>query len=265
MASAHASGRHSPPSSLEPFLVRFYDENTLARDSRRRNLPDILRFNDDELEYHHDYIQILFPLPEGSPFNPSAPIIDRATFNAFRSRKDLRNQVRTSFTRMLSFYGFAIDSDDGVVTPAKNWNKASKGWVKRFSHNHLRLTRIIRSLRVLGLEVEAQLFFQALVEVYEKTGKISETSLRFWTRATERPLYLAPEDEEDTGTGIGFLYEFEASKSNAEQKSLEHNDDNEKEWEGIKDDDQPAAVDDQPTNDHDANIEVESEQNNVKE
>ena len=36
--------------------------------------------------------------------------------------------------------------------------------------------------------------------------------MMFWTRAAERPLYLAPEDERDGGKGKDFLYEFEAGK-----------------------------------------------------
>ncbi len=30
-----------------------------------------------------------------------------------------------------------------------------------------------------------------------------------WTRAAERPLYLAPEEDDDEGRREGFLYEFE--------------------------------------------------------
>ena len=36
--------------------------------------------------------------------------------------------------------------------------------------------------------------------------------MMFWTRAAERPLYLAPEDERDGGKGKDFLYEYEAGK-----------------------------------------------------
>lgn len=58
----------------KPFMVRFYGPEA-ARDAEGRSLEDILQFKDSELEYHHDYIQVLFPLPEPSPINPGAPII----------------------------------------------------------------------------------------------------------------------------------------------------------------------------------------------
>lgn len=226
-----SSTEASSSSSMEPFFVRFYDESISARDSRGRTLYDILRFNNEELEYYHDYIQILFPLPEGSPFNASAPIIDRATFQAFRSRKDLRDKFYLSFKRMVKFYGSAIASN-GNVTLGSNWDQASRNWVKRFDHNHLRITRIIRSLRVLGLEDEAESFFQSLVKIYNDSGKISHRSLTYWTRAAERPLYLAPEDEEDKGQGVDFLYEFEQDRQK-DRSGL--NVGEETEWEGIKD------------------------------
>lgn len=112
---------------------------------------------------------------------------------------------------MLTFYGFALEHD-GTIVLGDNYHLAFKNWVKSFNHNHLRITRILRSLRVLGLEAEAEAFFEALKVVCECGGKISARSLLFWTRAAERPLFIAPEDEEDEGRGAGFLYEFEAGR-----------------------------------------------------
>ena len=205
-------------SSTEPFIVRFYDPNIQAKDRRGRTRSSIVAFSDDELEYHHDYIQILFPLPEGSPFNPAAPVIDEATFYAFRSRSDLQAELRSSLKRMLHFYGFELSrgstgsgaEQDLEISKGTDYHEASKNWNRKFTHNHLRITRILRSLRVLGLEKEARKFFTALKHVYED-GKISQKSMMFWTRAVERPLYLAPEDDDDE-EGCEFLYDFEFAK-----------------------------------------------------
>ena len=117
---------------------------------------------------------------------------------------------------MLHFYGFKFETNGSIVTGA-NYQVAFQNWVKRFNHNHLRITRIIRSLRVLGLEGEAAEFFKALEGVCERSGKISEKSLMFWTRAAKRPLFLAPDDEEDRGKGADFLYEFERERADSEE------------------------------------------------
>ena len=99
------------------------------------------------------------------------------------------------------------------IVPAKNSDRAFRNWVVRSDHNHLRITRIIRSLRVLGLEREAKMFFAALKRVNEESGRIGSTSMMFWTRAAERPLYLAPDDEKDAGGGAAFLYEYEKTRN----------------------------------------------------
>ena len=87
-------------------------------------------------------------------------------------------------------------------------------WVRRIDHNHLRITRIIRSLRVLGLEEYAGAFFERLKRICEKgdsAGKIGDQSLMFWERAAKRPLYVAPDEEDDdvSGKRLKFLVDFE--------------------------------------------------------
>ncbi|MCJ1364331.1 hypothetical protein MMC16_003441 [Acarospora aff. strigata] len=218
--------------NTKPALVRFYEHPNGGEDFRGRTLSSILNWRDDDLEYVHNFIQILFPLPEGSPINSQAPVIDRATFEAFHSRPELRARLRESFVRMLSFYGFALQETGGElkISPAANFRTAAKNWFQPYSHNHLRITRIIRSLRVLGLEREAEAFFLALRELSPAGDrKISTTSWRYWTRAAKRPLYLAPEDNEDDGHGADFLYEFEKSRqkrdgsADAETRSTHEN------------------------------------------
>ena len=221
--TSHHYHHPQPPSKMAPssipqddsLLVRFYDPYTLAPDSKGRTLTNILAWSDTKLEASHDYIQVLFPLPEGSMFNWIAPIVDESTFRAFRSRSELRNGVKKSFTRILRFYGFELQMLDGggiAVQPATHSDKAFRNWVVGSDHNHLRITRILRSLRVLGLEREAEAFFVALRRVFEESGKIGSTSMMFWTRAAKRPLYLAPDQDEDAGNGTGFLYEYEKSR-----------------------------------------------------
>jgi hypothetical protein len=91
-------------------IVAFYGDE--AADNQGRTLNEILQWPASELEYCHDYIQILFPLPERSAFNDPAPIIDKEVFQAFRARNDLRNRLRDSFQRILWFYGFQLHKDD---------------------------------------------------------------------------------------------------------------------------------------------------------
>ena len=39
-----------------------------------------------------------------------APLIDRATFNAFQAREDLRNSFLRGFKVMMEFYGYKVEN-----------------------------------------------------------------------------------------------------------------------------------------------------------
>lgn len=94
-------------------LITFYEGT--GTDPKGRYLKDILQWKEDRLEASHDYIQILFPLPEESGVNWNAPIIDRQVFDAFRSRPELREKLKEAFVKMLWFYGLKMFDDDNVI------------------------------------------------------------------------------------------------------------------------------------------------------
>ena len=268
-----------------PIIVRFYDPKINAEDALGRTHEQILAWSNSQLENSHNYIQMLFPLPEGSMFNYAAPIIDLEVMKAFHARTELRDQLRRSFERMLVFYGFttsihpeigeqgkenetimaspqeqanakskssdtttmtteiyegntqdmlASSAASGEVTNKNNakasttteipsaqhdaveqnsssqaslfsyhvvrgpnWRKASRNWCCPIDHNHLRITRILRCLRVLGLQAECDAFFAALKNAYNnRANSIGHRSMTYWTRAVQRPLHLAPDDDE---------------------------------------------------------------------
>lgn len=85
-------------------LVAFFEGT--GEDFQGRKFQDILEWSDSKLEASHDYIQTLFPLPEGSQVNWSATIVDCEVFDAFRAQPKLREKLQVALTRMLSFYGF---------------------------------------------------------------------------------------------------------------------------------------------------------------
>ncbi|OAG18561.1 hypothetical protein CC77DRAFT_1022115 [Alternaria alternata] len=226
-------GEQASAQDKSQLIVRFYDPDIYAKDALGRQLHQILAWPDQRLESSHNYIQMLFPLPEGSPFNMEAPIINLEVMQAFRSRSELRQELRRSFERMLSFYGFkesskseeelqrekdsAPGADKSVAStssfpPGAHTNiSASKllpyhivrtpgfrkkfaNWAVQFDHNHLRITRILRSLRVLSLQKEYKAFFAALERAYnDPMISISAKSMGFWRLAVESPLHLAPD------------------------------------------------------------------------
>jgi hypothetical protein len=169
-------------------LSNFYEGT--GPDHRGRHLAAIWDWSDDELERVHDYIQWLFPLREKSGFNPDAPLLDDATAQEFRERPELQANLRRSFLRMLKFYGLeSRGADPPAIHPSKSFPSRSTNWLTPSNHNHLRITRILKSLRELGLDPEAQAFFACLTTLYEQEQQkhlpaISPDTFHYWRSAT---------------------------------------------------------------------------------
>lgn len=167
-------------------LIAFYRDG--SRDDEGRTLAEIVAWSDSRLEVVHDYIQWMFPLPERSGANPSAPVLDEATIRAFRSTPAMRERLRQSFERMLRFYGlqWMADGSGQPVSRAPGFSVCAQNWLSPMNHNHLRLTRMLRSLRLLGLERESGALFDALKDIYrEFPDRITPRTFSFWSDAAK--------------------------------------------------------------------------------
>lgn len=151
-------------------------------DDKGRTLDDILSWPDEELEAVHDFIQWLFPLPERSGANPSAPVLDETVIQEFRRSPELQERLRQSFRRMMRFYGLVWH--DNNVLRTEDFSKKAQNWLTPNNHNHLRITRILRSLHLLGLEKESQALLEALKQTYQDYPEsISQRTFEFWVGA----------------------------------------------------------------------------------
>lgn len=214
-STIHASSTADPALPPPSPLVQFFTSG--ARDFRGRSLDDILRYSDSELESHHDYIQVLFPLHEPSAFNDNAPLVTRADAEALQKSPAARASMQRALERMCRFYELQppqvrtaqvmeSDGDDGsrsgtsafplltaAVAAAGSTVKAAflettPWWCVPFDHNHLRITRIIRSLRLFGLEEEACALHAQLVRRVTGTP-VSKRTRVYWHRAATDGLF----------------------------------------------------------------------------
>jgi hypothetical protein len=165
-------------------MSRLLDFYRLAkRDSERRKLDEIWGWSDDELEECHDFIQWMFPLDEPSAFNADAPLVTEEDRAAFRAEPQLQAAMRQSLSVFLAFLGLTI-TGDGRVIRADNFNQRLALW-KYQNHNWLRITRVLKSLRLLGFESEANAFWACLKVLHEKDGFVSDDSFAYWKQASE--------------------------------------------------------------------------------
>jgi len=159
-------------------LISFY--NGTGVDGSGRTIVDVWNFSEQQLEGVHDYIQWLFPLREASRFNPGAPLLDDETIKAFKSAAYHTKALEYSLEVMLAFYG--LKREDAGITVLET----ERHWVGLGDHNYLRLTRILKSLCLLGLKNEAVRLLRALEEIYSKNpSEIGTTTLSFWRQAID--------------------------------------------------------------------------------
>lgn len=131
--------------------VLFYSGQTRLY---RKKIDDFLTFyqgNYAFLETAHNYVQWLFPIHEWSRANRHAFILHRNEAATIRSQ--YRDRVIRAYSVMLDFLGLQLlDVETGAVAPNEvNCRDRFANWEGR-PHNHLRVTRMIKSLGELGLE-----------------------------------------------------------------------------------------------------------------
>jgi hypothetical protein len=156
-------------------------------DSEGRMLEQIWAWDYMRLEYVHNYIQWLFPLKQRSHFNPRAPVLDDEVIAAFRENKQLKAHLLKSFKVMLKFYGLQCNegANAGIeVAKSDEYQQRKPVWLNPHNHNYLRITRILTSLRLLGLEPYAQAFFKCLDQIYaEEKRNIGAETYAYWKSA----------------------------------------------------------------------------------
>src|SRR5262249_31103665 len=160
-------------------IVDFYRGQ--GTDSEGRSLKEIWTWSDDDLEEVHDFIQWLFPLPEPSQYNPDTPLLSEEDIAAFKCGPMLQANLMKSFDRILGFLGFALDNAGKVVEGDNFSARISDVWAV-LNHNWLRITRILRSLTLLGMEAQAQALYERLSEYYKsRRFPIPPDTFRYWT------------------------------------------------------------------------------------
>lgn len=169
---------------MDPILA-FYKGDAAPHGLR---LVDVWDWTFDQLEDAHDYIQWVFPLDTPSAANPSAPLLTEETARAFSWDDVLRDRLERSLAVMLRFYGLerlTLPKEKVMIIRAVTFPERRGVWLWPNNHNHLRLTRIIRSLRLLGMKKDAAALAHCLDDIARTEGRdvITEDTLTHWRRA----------------------------------------------------------------------------------
>ncbi|XP_056210152.1 opioid growth factor receptor isoform X1 [Falco biarmicus] len=154
----------------------------LPRGLHIENLLESWWDNYEVLEENHSYIQWLFPLREPG-MNWRARPLTCQEIQAFKKSKEVMQRFIRAYQLMLRFYGIILTNEEtGELKRAENWAERFQN-LNRFSHNNLRITRILKCLGEMGYEhyqVHLVKFFLTETLVKETLPNVKRSALDYF-------------------------------------------------------------------------------------
>ncbi|OXB67878.1 hypothetical protein ASZ78_005560, partial [Callipepla squamata] len=164
--------------------LSFY-KNEIAFLPHGLHIEDLLESwwdNYEVLEENHSYIQWLFPLREHG-MNLRAKPLTCQEIEAFKKSKEVMERFIRAYQLMLRFYGIIlVNQGTGELERAENWTERFLN-LNRFSHNNLRITRILKCLGEMGYEhyqVHLVKFFLTETLVNETLSNVKRSALDYF-------------------------------------------------------------------------------------
>ena len=145
-------------------IVGFLEGKT--PDHRGRILAMLLQQTDPQAETTHDYIQWLFPLDEPSRSVNGAPVLTDLDIDEIGQSSLAQANLAKSARWFLGFL------------------ERNNHWVTKYNHNHLRITRVIKSLRLLASHEAADEFRdKVLALAVDNLNLIDQKARGFWANS----------------------------------------------------------------------------------
>ena len=137
-----------------------------APDNRGRDIAAIYSLSDQEIESTHDFIQWIFPLQEASRAVLNAPVLSNHDVRHIQESEIAQENLAKSAEWYLGFL------------------MRNKHWVTKYDHNHLRITRAIKSIRLLVGDQEADSFRSKIFKILgDGSLHIDSKAVSFWMDA----------------------------------------------------------------------------------
>lgn len=144
-----------------------------SSDYKNRFIDEIIAWDDEQLERCADQFQWIFPLHEESSMAFIYPVIDKNIVELSEDIPEVRDNIIFACERFKKFLGVGDYLDE----------EKQKKWCTKNNHNFLRITRVIRSLRLFGCENEALDFYKSIVECPMVKINVDLKTKSFWKKA----------------------------------------------------------------------------------
>ena len=147
-------------------------------------IETIWKYNDHEMEDKHEFIQWLFPTNESSRRNEHGlPVLTHNEIETFKSCNTCKENLKKSLGMMLTYYGLTRTNYNTISRDIGRWDTRRNQWFKPNNHNFDRISRIIRSLGLLGLTNERDLLYACVTDLQQYYPSITGDSYKYWTAA----------------------------------------------------------------------------------
>ena len=168
----------------------------------------------ERLEFHHGYIQWLFPVFENAGMNFESQPLSKSGAALIRADAAASRRVLASYKLILKFYGFVLADEK---TGAIERHADAAFFAERIanlnlsSHNWLRVSRIITSLGELGFRRYKSPLIEALTKEADAgtLGNAQQSLINFWRPLVEgegQPGYNRKTLEEEADREEGVLF-----------------------------------------------------------
>lgn len=157
-------------------VLRFYRHQ--IPNSSGSFLQTILSSSNDWLEHTHDWVQWVFPTNERSAFNENAPILTMDECVKFQADMLAMADYQNAIQRFWTFLGLKLDDgrlvSRGATVPS---------WLIYPNHNWLRISRLLRSNRLLGATGHAEAMLEYLQANLKYLPHTSDNPIPHWNEA----------------------------------------------------------------------------------
>ena len=129
-------------------------------------LSHVWKFNDTQIENTHTFIQWVFPTDEPSRATPGSPVLDEEQILEIQNNDQAKQNLSKSADWFFNFL------------------RRNNYWRKAHDHNHLRITRVIKSLRLLCGDDEADYYKEQFWQLLgADISQIPSKTIEYWEDA----------------------------------------------------------------------------------
>jgi hypothetical protein len=132
----------------------FYLEK--VKDSDGRTLSQLWKMPNLDKLHDQRFMLWLFPTFQPDAKDQFAPVLKIEDFEQLRQNKEITEKVATSFLYVLQAFDLIYNHRTKAICKAPDFERRADSWVYLQSPCYLSLLRMMKSLRLFGLEEEAQ-------------------------------------------------------------------------------------------------------------